>query len=297
MLNSVRNSSWASPILLQTALVALILPLLLALPMAGCSGSRGSSERTESREMEREREREREEEEEEDERPKLPDPPPAWGAARITVEPAEGRSDTIRFHIGSPFFLRLKIADSRTCEPFQGQPFFFDAPGAQLGWGFREVTDSILFPRTAGSCERIVMLSSEGSNRVAEGEYSFKLLFFVDAAERIYSDTLVVQAVRSASGADTLSYARFLQEQIVNNSPLLSDPETVHALFAEGTPRSAESEIYRAIILFRGGDITGADEAIRISHELETRRKRPLSGTAAAARAAIARSMAGNSSR
>ncbi len=289
---------------LRTALVwfggpllpASLIPLLvLTLLLAGCSGSKQqtseSSSGSEARQTEQEGTGKLK-------RPKLPEPPPVWGSADINVEPLEGPSDTIRFHIGSPFFLRLKILDDQACGPFQGQAFYFDAPGAQLGWGFHEVNDKLLFPQSLSHpCERIVMVSSDGSNRIAEGEYTFKLLLFVDDTHRIYSDTLVVQAVHSPTGADTLSYIRFLQEQIVNNSPLLSDPETVQALFAEGTPRSAESEIYRAVILFKGGDAGGAEQALRSAQELEKKRGHALNRTASATRDALGRTMAGTSSR
>jgi hypothetical protein len=200
------------------------------------------------------------------------------------VEPAEGPADTLLFHIGSPFFITMRIAGDRACTPFNGTPFYFDAGGAQLGWGFEEVADSILFPHPAGSCERILMLSSENSNRIAEGYYSFKTLIFLDATSRLYSDTLVIHAVRSHNGADTLSYARFLEEQVVRNSPMLNDPETLRALFAEGTPKSAESEIYRAVIFAKIGEMASADAAITSSKRLEAQRGKPVTGTAAAAR-------------
>jgi hypothetical protein len=235
-----------------------------------------SDEKKSSREHERE-EREREErehdkewyehEEEENEYRARPAQPMPWGGG-ITVQPIEGPQDTIRFHIGSPLFLRLKLDGEIACQPFNGQPFYFDISGAQLGWGFQEISDSILFPHAAGECERIVMLSSENSNRIPEGVYSLKVMIFVDEHSRLYSDTLVVHPVRSADGADELSYSRFLLEQLVRNSPLLQDHETVQALFAEGTPRSATSEVYRALVLYRGGDIAGAESALHSSAEL-----------------------------
>ena len=49
-------------------------------------------------------------------------------------------------------------------------------------------------------------------------------------------------------------YRRFLLEQIVHNSPLLHDPETIQALFAEGTPKSAESEVFHALVMYRSGE-------------------------------------------
>lgn len=231
-----------------------------------------------------ERREEREGEEEEEEFERLPPAPPMpWGSG-LDIEPTEGSSDTLLFHIGSPFFLRMRVSGDRACEPFNGRPFYFDAGGSQLGWGFEEVADTLLFPHAPGSCQRIVMLSSENSNRVAEGYYTFKTLIFLDATDRLYSDTLVIHAVRSRSGADTISYGRFLQEQAVKNSPTLHDPETLRALFAEQTPKSAESEIYRAVILYRAGDNAGADAALQSSRALESRRGRPVGGTAAEAR-------------
>lgn len=252
------------------------------IPIAGCSAARQS-------EHEREGEHEEEREGKYKSRRELPKPM-AWGGGMI-VEPVEGFTDTVRFHIGSPLFLRLKINGGDACRPFNGQPFYFDASGAQLGWGFEEVTDSLIFPRAANSCERIVMLSSESSNRIAEGSYTFKTLIFIDAANRLYSDTIPVHAVRSTRGADTLTYARFLQELIIRNSTVLHDPETIRALFADGTPRSAESEIYRAAILLRAGDPAGAQTALTSARTLAERRGRPLDQSAAAARDAIGRAL------
>ena len=273
--------------LAQKALPGIFLLLLVMamLPLAtGCRSSR------ESAREEREEHGERHEEEDGDEEFEhaRPAPPMAWGEG-MSVEPAEGGADTLLFHIGSPLFIRMRIEGDRACEPFNGTPFFFDAGGAQLGWGFEEVADTLLFPRSPGSCDRTLMLSSENSNRIAEGYYTFKTLIFLDAASRLYSDTLVIHAVRSRNGADTLSYARFLEEQMVRNSPMLSEPETLRALFADGTPKSAESEIYRAAILYRIGEAGSADAALASSAELERRRGRPVAGTAAQAREHLAR--------
>ncbi|MEO5930028.1 MAG: hypothetical protein ABIR47_08850 [Candidatus Kapaibacterium sp.] len=254
----------------------------------GCSHSKSAE-----RERERyERRGEHEGGEEEEEENARPVPPPPWGGG-IVVAPLEGGSDTVSFHIGSPMFLRMHLTADRACTPFNGTPFYFDAAGAQLGWGFEEVADSLLFPRTPGSCDRMLMLSSENSNRIAEGVYTFKVLIFIDAESRLYSDTIVVRAVRSNQGADTLSYARFLQEQIARRSPMLNDPETIRALFADGTPKSAESEIYRGVILYRGGDYAGAGAALRSSKEIEQKRRNPLTRGAAAARDALALLIAG----
>lgn len=276
--------------LLHSTFFCGILAFSLFLTYAGCSSSRhtASADRDEYEEYE----------EEEEEFGKAPAPPPPWSDPRMFIAPAEKPSDLLRFHIGSPFFLRLKVTDRDACAPFSGQPFYFDAPGSQLGWGFREISDSLLFPIPPGSCERVVMLSSENSNRIAEGTYTLKIQLFMDADHRVNSDTIALQAIRSTTGADTLSYVRFLQEQIINNSPLLTDPETMRALFAEGTPRSAESEIYRAIILYRAGNPAAADEALLSARRLGERRAAPLDENAAAARDALVRAIGrGTSSR
>jgi hypothetical protein len=271
----------------RQAFFLLFLAVLYAsISTIGCAQSRDLPRSDESAEREHE----------EGEEPKLPPPTQPWGAQTIAIDPVERPSDTLRFHIGSPLFLRLKIGANRACEPFNGQPFFFDAAGSQLGWGFEEVTDSILFPRTGSSCERIIMLSSDNSNRVAEGVYTFKVMFFIDAANRLYSDTITMHAVRSTDGADALSYARFLQEQIVRNSPLLSDPETLRALFADGTPRSPESEVYRAVILHRAGDPASAESALESAAQLASHRSAPLSGSAADAAGMLRRIMTANGS-
>lgn len=297
MMNSAPFPPMVYSHLPKNLLFFIILSFSLSLPLSGCASSSSTkdtaagTERQE--EMRHEEEREEEEEEEGGKRAKVPTPPPAWSIAEIGIHPTEGQSDTLRFHIGSPFFLRLKVADAAACTPFSGRLFYFDAPGSQLGWGFREVSDTLLFPHTAGSCERIVMLSSENSNRIAEGDYTLKLQVFLDVENRVNSDTLVLRAVRSTSGADTLSYARFLQEQIVNNSPLLNDPETLRALFAEETPRSPESEIYRAVILFKSGNPSGAEQALLSSRALQNGRRRKMDPIAIASRDALIKAMAG----
>lgn len=254
----------------KSTIRAFFLLLLLSTEMviAGCAGHAQPRNPTPEPESERR-----------EEGAKLPDPPPKWGGG-ITVAPVEGHTDTIRFHIGAPLFLSMSIDGDRACEPFNGQPFYFDATGAQLGWGFEEVADSLLFPHGEGRCERNIMLSSENSIRIPEGYYTFKVLIFLDEKSQIYSDTIVLHAVRSKQGADQLSYARFLQEQIIRNSSLLNDPETLRAVFAEGTPQSAESQVYRALILYRGGDLTGADEALQKATQLEKERSRAIAGSA-----------------
>lgn len=217
-----------------------------------------------------------------------PPPPldrPAVADGAIEIEPVEGPADTTRFHLGSPLFLRIRIGGERACQPFNGQPFFFDETGAQLGWGFEEVTDTLLFPRL-GSCERIIMLSSENSNRLAEGRYGLRIALYLDERNRMTSNLIGIHAVRSTSGASESSYARFLQEQIVRKSPLLLDPETQSALFSGDVPASAESEVYRAVILYRSGNLPAAHAALQSASTMVERRRQPLS--IAAARSAYA---------
>jgi hypothetical protein len=283
--------------------LALLSPADLSAQSSGGEGTSstqtkksGQNSKKKGKKVESDEER-REREEYERERQEHPAPrkPMPWGGG-ITVEPIEGPADTVSFHIGAPVFLRLKLGGDLACKPFDGQPFYFDASGAQLGWGFEEVTDSILFPRTAGSCERIVMLNSENSNKLAEGLFSMKVMIFVDEKNRLYSDTILVHPVRSASGANDLSYRRFLLEQLVRNTPLLHDPETIRALFAEGTPRSAESEVYKAVILYRGGEIGGAEEALLSATQLAAERKAPLDPAAAATAEAMKRLVRGETS-
>jgi hypothetical protein len=215
---------------------------------------------------------------------------PAPGA--IVFEPVEGPTDTVRFHIGSPLFLRLRLGDPSVCRPGSGELFYFDATGSQLGWGFQEVVDSLLFPTIDGRCERVVMLSSEASNRLPAGRYTMRAELFLDPARRLRSDTLAVQPVRSTTGADELSYARFLMEQIVHNAAQLRDPETVAALFGEGVPTSAESEVYRAVVLYRVGDFAGAVIALRSSREMERERGRSVGIAAETTRATLERILA-----
>lgn len=192
----------------------------------------------------------------------------------ILLEPIEGGTDTVRFHIGSPLFLRLKINAGRACEPFNGRPFFFDANGAQVGWGFVEVADSLLFPRGKESCERYLMLSSENSNLLAEGYYTLSVSLLLDEKSELRSDTIVLHPVHSR-GADALSYSRFILEQILSNSPLLQDPMTLNELFAPHLPHSPASEVYHAAILFMSGDMYRAADLLK-----EARRMAQEKGTA-----------------
>ncbi len=271
--------------------VSLFLLLFLTIGaswLTSCSSSKGSA-RAEEREREREREREEEEEEGREYRPTEAQLP-ADRDITIHLDPFEGHADTLRFHIGSPFFIRMRVDGNRTdglaCEAFDGRPFYFDAGGSQLGWGFEEVADSLLFPRGRGVCDRVIMLSSDASNRIAEGNYTLTVTVFLEAKKHLYSDTLYLQAVRSG-GADDVSYTRFLQEQIVRNSPLLRDPETLRALFSDGAPRSAESEIYRALVYFRGGDRNQAQLALESATNLEAQRNRPVTGGTDEVRTAV----------
>jgi len=207
---------------------------------------------------------------------------------QMTVEAVEGPADTVSFHIGSPLFLRLRIPEGNAaCAPFNGKPFFFDATGTQLGWHFEEVVDSLLFPNVSGDCERILMLSSENSNRLPEGVFTLKVAILFDAASRMTSNTIVVHPVHSQQGADSISYTRFLQEQIVGNNPLLHDPETLKALFADGVPLSAESEVFRALILYRTGDESGAEAALQSAGKLVAQRHAQLTPNASATSTAL----------
>lgn len=195
------------------------------------------------------------------------------GVPEITLESIEGVTDTIEFHIGSPLFLRLNINAGRACQPFNGRPFYFSEAGAQLGWGFSEVSDSLLFPRGKGSCERIVMLSSESSNLLAEGYYVLSVALLLDEKSELRSDTIVLHPVH-ATGANELSYSRFLLEQMISNSPLLKDPLTLRELFAPHLPHSPASEVYRAAIMYMNGEYEGAVEALHAAQKLREEKGR-----------------------
>ncbi|MGE3802727.1 MAG: hypothetical protein AB7H80_17060 [Candidatus Kapaibacterium sp.] len=179
----------------------------------------------------------------------------------VAMESIEGIRDTIEFHIGSPLFLKLKIQTGRACEPFNGHPFFFDERGAQVGWGFEEVSDTLMFPDAEASCERYLMLSSEASNLLAEGYYSMSVALLIDEKSELRSDTIVLHPIH-ASGANTLSYSRFILEQIISNSPLLEDRATLRELFSNHLPQSFASDVYRAAIFYRGGDRIEASDAL-----------------------------------
>lgn len=210
----------------------------------------------------------------------------------ILLEALEGHIDTVEFHIGAPLFLRLSVGDARGCAPGVGELFHFDATGSQLGWSFEEVSDSLLFPRLPGRCDRVIMLSSEASNRLAEGRFTMRTELFLEPRERIISNLIALHPVRSQSGANERSYARFLQEQIVRNPAHLRDPQTLAALFGEGVPTSAESEVYRSLILFRSGDLAGARQALHTASQMAAERGRPLDVAAATTHAAVTQDLA-----
>ena len=213
----------------------------------------------------------------------------------FAVEPLEGAADTVKFHIGSPLFLRLRIpAGSDACKPFNGRPFFFDSSGAQLGWGFEEVTDSLLFPSVGSDCERILMLSSEQSNKLPEGRYTLYVELMFDAKHRLTSNMIPIHPEYSKAGADSLSYSRFLAEQIVRDNPLLRDPETLRALFAEGVPKSAESELYRAVIMLRAGDAEAARLALSAADQRAAAAGKQLPPATAALRKQLEQALANN---
>ncbi|MCB9216007.1 MAG: hypothetical protein R3F28_13895 [Candidatus Kapaibacterium sp.] len=179
----------------------------------------------------------------------------------VLIESIEGIRDTIEFHIGSPLFLKLGIRTGRACESFNGHPFFFDERGAQVGWGFEEVSDTLMFPDAEASCERYLMLSSEASNLLAEGYYSMSVALLIDEKSELRSDTIVLHPIH-ASGANALSYSRFILEQIILNSPLLEDRATLRELFSDHLPQSFASDVYRAAIFYRGGDRVEASDAL-----------------------------------
>ena len=209
----------------------------------------------------------------------------------ITVESIEGVSDTIEFHIGSPLFLRLSINAGRACEPYNGRPFYFAEAGAQLGWGFQEVSDSLLFPRRKNACERIVMLSSENSNLLAEGHYVFSVALLLDEKSELRSDTIILRPIHAA-GANKLSYSRFLLEQMLTNSPLLKDPLTLKELFAPHLPHSPASEVYHAAILYVNGQYEEAVQALAVAQRLQDENEGDISHAATFLRGELQRRLA-----
>lgn len=193
----------------------------------------------------------------------------------ITIEPLETTGNKISFHVGSPMFLRVKINGKLGCEPMNGQFFYFDQKDIQVGWGFEEVFDSTLFPKDKKSCERIIMLSSENSNRLPEGDYQLKLALYVNEKIKLTSDTITLSPIH-ANQASQESYSAFLLEQIFRNSPVLQDPETLKAIFSDKSLASAESEIYCGLMKLRAGDISGSILALKNSEILESKAGKPL---------------------
>lgn len=275
---------------------ALLAALLLMLTPSATLLCQESPSKKEQERIEREREkREMKEERKREARQRAAarNARPRDKGVAFVVEPVEGGSDTVKFHIGSPLFLRLRIpAGNDACKPFNGRPFIFDSSGAQLGWGFEEVTDSLLFPAVGGDCERILMLSSEQSNKLPEGSYTLYVELMFDAKHRLTSNLIPIHPVYSKTGADSLSYSRFLAEQIIRNNPLLHDPETLRALFANGVPTSVESELYRAVIMLRAGDAEAARQAVSAANQRAG--SKPLPPASEALRKAVEQALAAN---
>lgn len=269
--------------------------MLILLPSAVLFSQKTPSQKEQER-IEREREKREMKEERKRaarERAAARNARPRQKGVAFVVEPVEGPTDTVAFHIGSPLFLRLRIpAGNDACKPFNGRPFFFDSSGAQLGWGFQEVTDSVLFPAVGNDCQRILMLSSEQSNKLPEGRYTLYVELMFDAQHRLTSNMIPIHPAYSKTGADSLSYSRFLAEQIVSNNPLLRDPETLRALFAEGVPKSVESELYRALILLRAGDAEAARQALSAADQRAA--GKPLPPATDALRKGLAQVLAAN---
>ncbi len=178
----------------------------------------------------------------------------------LTIKSLEGRSDTISFHVGSPLILRIEGTPGRGCDQENGDFFLFSSKRAQLGWLFQEVSDSVLFPWSRGTCARYLMLTSEESNDLAEGYYELSVALLLDERNRRVSDTVVLHPVH-AKGASSLSYGAFLAEQIALDAPLLRERETQRELFADHLPKSRTIYLYEAIIRYRSGDLGGARRA------------------------------------
>ena len=185
----------------------------------------------------------------------------------LTIQALEGRSDTISFHIGSPLILRIEGTAGRGCEQMNGEFFLFSSKRAQLGWLFREVSDSLLFPWSRSTCARYLMLTSEESNDLAEGFYQVSVALLLDERSRRVSDTIVLNPIH-AEGASRDSYGAFLAEQIASNAPLLRERETQKELFSDHLPKSRLIYLYEAIIRYRSGDLGGARVAYGKSIEI-----------------------------
>lgn len=199
---------------------------------------------------------------------------------QIRLEPLDAASSKLVFHIGSPMFLRVKIDGKLGCEPLNGQFFYFDENDVQVGWGFEEVYDSTLFPNQKNSCERIIMLSSENSNRLAEGEFKVKINLYVNDKTKLVSNLVTLNPIHAKS-ATTDSYSAFLLEQLFKNNPILQDPETLKAIFLDKSLASPESEVYCSVLKFRAGDFSGAKQSLHDSELLSTKLGKPLAKAAA----------------
>jgi hypothetical protein len=120
--------------------------MLILLPSAVLFSQKTPSQKEQER-IEREREKRELKEERKRaarERAAARNARPRQKGVAFVVEPVEGPTDTVAFHIGSPLFLRLRIpAGNDACKPFNGRPFFFDSSGAQLGWGFQEANTDV----------------------------------------------------------------------------------------------------------------------------------------------------------
>lgn len=177
----------------------------------------------------------------------------------LAITSLAGASDTITFHIGSPLFLRIDGVPGRGCEPGNGQFFLFGPRDAQLGWGFREIVDSLAFPPEG--CVRYLMLPAAGSNALAEGYYPVSTALLLDERSRRTSDTIVLHPIHAES-ASADSYAQFLLEQLVEASPMLRNETTVAGLFADHLPKDLRTDLYEVLIRYRIGDLTGARIAL-----------------------------------
>ena len=192
------------------------------------------------------------------------------GSAQVPTHPLritslDGSSDTITFHIGSPLFLRIPGEPGRGCEGMNGHFFVFGENESQLGWGFREIADSIAFPEP--DCVRYLLLPSEESNGLAEGYYRVSVALLLDEKSRRTSDTVVLHPIHAPSASPD-SYAQFLLEQLVLASTMLRNEATVSGLFADHLPKNRTIDLYEGLIRYRIGDLTGAREALaRASRE------------------------------
>lgn len=180
----------------------------------------------------------------------------------LEIASLEGRTDTVTFHIGSPIFLRVDGVEGRGCSPQNGRFFIFSERDMQLNWGFSEVSDSTVLPRSSSNCARYLMLTSEESNALAEGYYKVSVALLLDEKNRRVSDTIVLNPIHAES-ANASSFGQFLLEQIVTKAPLLSNNATIVELFSGSLPKSKAISLYESFIRYRMGDISGARTALR----------------------------------